>query len=128
MNQVLYLEGFHQSAAAKYCACTLLVQAARTTEDDAITTYLTRVEAICYANSAVCMLHKSAPRQYRDTTLSASTSHRRATSVRDLIGEDSGRGAQAQQSMLHFIDRAVVLWPVAPVLWRRILVLEHLHR
>jgi hypothetical protein len=128
--QVLFLEGFYQAAEVKYSASILLVHTARAVHpvdsgsQDRVATYLTQLESVCYANSAMCVIHRSPPHHRRKVAPHVeSKSHASAQSVADVVS-----GGTSLSAALDCIDRSLALWLTPTATWRRILVLEKLHR
>jgi hypothetical protein len=128
--QVLYLEGFYQAAEVKYSASILLVHTARalhpvaSESQESVASYLTQLESVCYANSAMCVIHRSPPHHRRKVAPRVeSKSPASAQSVADVVS-----GGISLNTALDHINRSLALWPTPTAIWRRILVLEMLHR
>jgi hypothetical protein len=129
--QVLFLEGFYQAAEVKYSASILLVHTARvlhpiaSESQESVASYLTQLESVCNANSAMCVIHRSPPHHRRKVAPLPveSKSTASAPSVADVVC-----GGDSQSAALDHIDRSLALWPTPTAIWRRILVLEKLHR
>jgi hypothetical protein len=128
--QVLYLEGFYQAAEVKYSASILLVHTARalhpvaSESQESVASYLTQLESVSYANSAMCVIHRSPPHHRRKVAAPVESKPRAsAPSVADVVC-----GGASLSAALDCIDRSLALWPTPTATWRRILVLEKLHR